>query len=210
MQIRNFTSRRLMAVTKLPFRAFIALAVAMSATACMTSMDEDISLNPSVENDSIYADSYLKHTNQYEVIENFETKYVISATHLTSDFRQAVATRHKKVFEDPAPILSEASSKTGFFVSLYVANDEQEDLRNQNLWNISLKEGQSSKGPILVKKLSKKERWKNYFPAINLWTQEYLILFDSPSTGSANQQLLDQEKKILLISNADAKVKMSW
>lgn len=210
MQIRNYINQRPMAVIKLLFKTALFTGLLASNSSCLSTLDDAVELNPSIQNDSSYVTTYRKYTNQYEVIENFETKFVINATHLTSDFRQAIASRHKKVFNDPAPVLAEASNKTGFFVSLYVSNDEREDLRDESLWNITLKEGGVSKGPILVKKLSKKERWKNYFPAVNLWTQEYLVLFDSPSTGSADNKLVDQEEKILHISNRDAKVKMNW
>ncbi|WP_132318426.1 hypothetical protein [Pseudobacteriovorax antillogorgiicola] len=199
-----------MAATRLRSRLSFAILLGLSLSSCLTSLDEEVEINPSIAEDIRYDDVYHEATNQYEVIENFETKYVIHATHLSADFRQAIADRHKTLFEDPTPILSEASAKTGFFISLYVANDEREDLRDQNLWNIILKEGDQSYSPVLVKKLSRKERWKAYFPAVNLWTQEYLVIFDSPAGGSSTQQLVNQSAKVLLITNPDAKVRMSW
>ena len=210
MQIKNSINLNPTAEIGLLFKIISLTSFLLLGTSCVTSLDDAVDINPSIQGDSEYVTVYKKFTNQYEVIENFETKYVINATHLTSDFRQAIASRHKKLFEDPNPILAEASSKTGFFITLYVANEDGEDLRDQDLWNIALKEGDQTLVPNLIKKLSRKERWKAYFPSVNLWTQEYLVIFDSPSAGSSSQQLLNQSPKTLIISNADAKVKMKW
>ena len=210
MQIKSSISQKPTVAIGSLFRLCLLATLGSFASSCITTLDEQVEIHAESLEDSEYATTYMAVTNQYEVIENFETKYVISASYLTHEFRNAIATRHQKIFSDPAPILSEASSKTGFFITLYVANDEAADLRDQNLWSLTLKQGSQKIPPVLVKKLSRKERWRTFFPSINLWTQEYLVLFDSPATGSGEQKLLEESQQTLMISNADAQVKMTW
>ena len=210
MLIRNSIILKVTGGIRLPFKVCVLLSQILLLTSCITSLDDGIQINTKALEDTPYQLAYEKATNQYEVIHNFESKFVIHATQLTAEFRKAIAARHKRVFIDPSPVLSDSSAKLGFFISVYAASEDKEDLRDTNLWSVILKDTSGSKNPVLIKKLSDKERWKTYFPAVNLWTNEYLVIFDSPGSTSSPQQFVEPTKTTLVISNPDAKVHMIW
>ncbi len=179
-------------------------------TSCVSSQEHEVELALHAYDDLKYYDAYTKNTSNYEVIKNFETKFRIHATLLSGEFRQAIASRYQKIYAETQPILGEATDKTGFFVSLYVADDEQDDLRDHRLWNIFLETESGKFSPILIKKLGKKARWKTFFPAVDLWTHEYLVLFDLPNRQSNKQQLVKETSTKLVVANGAGKVLMEW
>ena len=118
MPIRSFTNLNLTDVTKSLYRSILAAGLLAGLSSCVSSQEHEIELATTAYKDLNYYDSYTKYTNNYEVIKNFETRYRIHATLLSGEFRQAIAARHQKIFSESQAILSEASDKTGFFVTL--------------------------------------------------------------------------------------------
>lgn len=167
-----------------------------------------IEKNEPVESDDEYQHAYLESTKTVKVYHDFETKYMLTVTHLNKGFQRALATRIKNLLMEDIPALSEAGGKTAFFVSAFGPEDKAMDINDPQLWNMILKQKDKELRPSSIQRLGLKERWISYFPAINKWTTEYLITFDSEPIGGA--ELVKQESIELKIANADAKVSLTW
>lgn len=202
MRIKSSISRRLTAAIALPF-SLIAL------NSCQTSKNVTIRPSIAITEDEPYFAAYKKANRHFEVIKNFETKQHMSATLLTNAFRQAIATRHKALYREAQPVLGEVTDQTGFFITSFMPDSRMEDLRNERLWNIVLETPAGTLRPSLVKRLSEKNQWKAFFPKVNAWTEEYLILFPG-STGLSNDRLVKQESITLSLSNKDATILLTW
>ena len=183
--------------------------IALSFSACVQSMSSDVDLNEGPEDDRSYIKVYDQVSRDVKVVNNFETKYQITATYLSPDFRTAFARRFEKLFDAPQPFLEEATNKAGFFATIFSPEKDNHDLTNEQLWTIQLKAGGRAHKPILIKKLDNKDRWTPFFPAVHQWSQEYLILFDSPSV-SIDEKLVNKNNLSLHFANADAKVQLTW
>ena len=205
MQIKNSISRKRMVGTRLLF----SLAALLSASACQTDQAIQIRDALAIYEDRPYYQSYLAANRQFEVVQNFETKQQISATLLTNAFRQSIAQRHKAIYLEAQPVLGEVTDQTGFFVSSFIPGDDLSDLRNSRLWNIVLETPTGTLRPTLIKKLTNKEQWQVFFPKVNLWTEEYLILF-AGSSALSNDQLVKKESITLSLANKHATTLLTW
>ena len=159
-----------------PYLAFIVL----TSASCISSTDPEIVLNPNLYEDTEYSVVYEQATTSLEMIDNFETKFIIQVTALSPKFRQAFSDRYKTLYSETQPVLTEASNKSAFFVSLFAANEDLLDLSDETLWNIQPLKSSGIKKPIRVKKISNKSRWTPFFDGISPWTKEFLVLFNVP------------------------------
>lgn len=179
------------------------------SVSCIYSIDSSVELNPSVEQDSEYVDQLEQSSRKAQVINNFETKYKLVVTYLSPQFREALTNRIEKIYNVKEPFLTETDNSTGFFVSIFSSNDDTLQLSDERLWNVTLTTQSGKHKPKVIRRISDKERWKPFFNQINTWTEEYLVLFDVPST-KGESKLVDQGILRLLLSNAEAKVKLEW
>ena len=185
----------------------LALAV---AAACVHSIEPGVSVNPAPEDDKEYATVYEQHSDHYELISNFETRYIVTATSLSAEFLKSFAQRYERLFNEPQPILEEAATKAGFFVTMFASNREMRDLADDRIWNIQLERDDKVLKPMVIKHLPQKERWRPFFRSVSPWTREYLIVFDAPQTDVGAKGLVKTAKVRLLFANADAKVTIGW
>lgn len=197
-----------MAETKSLFKLVTGVLVLVTVAACQTTNDEGVETATAIEADTDYYSSYTKATRSKTVHDEFKTRFSITSTFLTTDFRNAMAKRHLELFQESQPVLGEASDKAGFFISAHVSNEDLADLRDERLWNIFVDSPSGPIQPVLIKKLREKEQWKAFFPEVNLWTEEYLVLFDS-SFGDS-EKLVQKDAVRLMISNRHAKVSFNW
>ena len=178
---------------------------------CISTADDNVSFPAPAAEDPSYNSSYRSSTANYQVIENFETRFIVHSTILTKEFLQSFAKRYQTIFNEPQPILGEATSKLGFFVTIFTPDREMSDLDDERLWNIQL---QQEQGPLLkpdlVRKMKPKERWSPFFPAISKWSKEYLILFDSPTQAISTIDTVRGTNTKLILSNPDGQVKIHW
>ena len=181
---------------------FIILSM-LVLSGCLSSPESQVSYPLEAHDDKPYFQAYEAASIQYDVIHNFETKFLAHMTRVTPSFRQALAQRYQHIWNEPQPLIAEASEKTAFFVTLYTANRELQNISNTDLWNIQLLiDGQTLK-PSAIKKLKPKERWQPFFPEINPWSLEFLILFDrNPGNGT--------EPLKLILSSPDGSVRAEW
>ena len=196
-----------MRIAKQIFMMFLS-AIALSG--CVQTLSSAVDLNTPVEDDRPYMKVYDGSTRTHKVIKDFETRYTVTATYLSPDFRTAFAKRYEQLFKDPQPVLEEASSKAGFFVTLFSPTADGYDLENTQLWNIHLELRDQKLKPVLVRRLRDKERWTPFFVDVSPWSKEYLVLFDTPSVTPSSPDLVEKNPISLNFSNADAHVKFNW
>jgi hypothetical protein len=195
-------------------RSFIALFVlGVGQSSCIYSVEDDVKVTPAPAEDSEYGTALKKATKSRTVFKEFETRYQVTATYLSPNFRQAFAKRLERVYIKSELNLSEANEKAGFFISIHSPEDDRVDLTNPHHWTVALENSSQPKNiikPILIKKLNDKERWRAYFDTVTEWTSEYLVVFDLPSTDTNTSQLLDKNTLTLMLANADGQVVLSW
>lgn len=188
----------------------LVLAISLLPLACVTSPEDEVSFPPSISEDTDYQVAYDDATSYYEIINNFETKFTVQTTLLSSKFRSAFAKRYQKLYNEEQPILNEASQRTAFFISIYTANEDLNNIGDANLWTIQLNKGQQTLRPTKIEKLRDKDRWRPFFTEITPWSREFLVLFDSPAPSSGDQDLVITKESRLVLSNQDGRVTITW
>ena len=193
--------------------AAVSLLAAASVTGCVTATETDVTTQPAPAEDPDYGPVLAKSTQARTIFKDFETRYMVSATYLSPEFRAAFARRLAKVYlQDRSAMFEEANAKAGFFVSIETPSDIEDkgDLSNPQHWTVLLGDKQQPIKPILVKRLNDKERWRAFFPAVSPWTYDYLVVFDAPSVDPHSAELVEKTGVTLTFANADAKVELSW
>lgn len=188
---------------------FLVAACLFLLPGCLSTIDATHLQTPtSVPEDPEYNKIYSESSQQFDFIDKFVTRYKISITQLNTNFRQAMAARHEKVFFEPQPQLTDASQKTAFFVTIYSSNIKLSDLSDERLWSIQLRTGSSVLKPNAIKSLTPKERWQVFFPNITQWSTEYLLLFDQ--APPANQPDAVNATSELILASPDGSITTRW
>ncbi|MEZ4741732.1 MAG: hypothetical protein R3B45_04680 [Bdellovibrionota bacterium] len=187
---------------------YALLVCCFSSISC--SSGSDVSLNKSVLEDSDYSPIYEKSTHSQEIYKDFESKYRITVTYLSPNFRNAFAKRLKEIFTQEHPTLDEAINKTGFFISIQSPDDKAINLSDTHLWTIFLENQGTRYSPVLVRRIHDKLRWQPFFKDITKWSKEYLILFDLPSITPNDSGMVKVQNLQLTMANADAQVRLNW
>jgi hypothetical protein len=177
---------------------------------CVKTLSSNVDVHGHPDEDSEYSDVLEKATKEATVIKDFETRYKVSATFLSPEFRSAFTKRLESVYLQGALKFDEARSKAGFFVILYTPDDERVNLANPQHWTVLLETAEGQLKPVLVKRLTDKERWRAFFDGVNDWTREYLVVFDTPSVNPNSPELVEKPQIHLIFANADGKVKLNW
>ena len=177
---------------------------------CVTSWEDEVTVNDSLHADDEYTEVLERYSKNAKVFINFEAKFTVDATMLSSQFRSALATRYERLFKLPQPILSEATDKAGFFISVFSPNVRGYDLEDESTWSMFLDINGKLIKPSVVKRVTHKERWTPFMPGVNQWTKEYLIVFDEALPDVSSEELLKKNSIALTIANADAQVRLGW
>ncbi|HYX33058.1 MAG TPA: hypothetical protein VE954_08070 [Oligoflexus sp.] len=172
-------------------------------TACLSSPEPEVNYPLAAHEDKPYFQAYEAASVKYDVIHNFETRFKAQITRVTPAFQQALTQRYAHIWNEPQPLIQDAAAKTAFFVTIYTANQELENVADADLWNIQLQVSGQTLKPSAIKKLKPKERWQPFFPEINHWSREFLLLFDrQPDNGT--------EPMKLTLSSPDGSVRAEW
>lgn len=182
----------------------------LGAAGCVHSIESDVAIAPAPLEDSEYGEALTKATQARTVFKDFETRYQLTATYLSPAFRTAFSRRLERVYRSGHVEFEEAATKAGFFVSLQAPEGERTDLTNPRHWTVQLAGKDTPVQPILLKKLSDKERWRAFFPSVTEWTTEYLVVFDVPAVDTNSPQLVQPTNMGITFANADAQVTLSW
>ena len=179
-------------------------------SSCTHSSKTSASISIRPEKDTDYLKVLEKYTFKKNIYKNFETKFTVSVSMLTSELRRSIVNRHETIMGPGQNNLAEFSNQTGFFVSLYSPSAENQDLDDTNFWDISLnKDGETYK-PVVVKSLTPKKKWQLFFPDVTNWSKEYLVVFDVPTTIGSDHKMLATEKLSLNLNNIDAKLTITY
>lgn len=183
----------------------------VALTSCQTSnADTKVELLPTVEQDAQYEKAWKRASRSTTVFRDFETKYTIEATYLSPEFRAAFASRAERFAKSKLQFLEEASGKSGLFVTIFSPDSRVDDLADEGHWTIQMVEGEKVMRPAIVRRLADKERWKNFFPGVNRWSAEYMVVFDTPSRSTGSPDLAASNPLQVQFTNADADVTMRW
>lgn len=168
------------------YRSILALSCLL-LSACTSIIDQRQLLHSQISSDRSYFEVLSKHTQKKDLVVGFSTIYSAEVTQLNSEFLNALQKRQQKLFAVASDTLSSNESEQGFFVSIYASKEDFRDLSNQDLWKLSLKDKTSNEvvSPSSIESLNNKAKWSGFFPGVNVWTKEYLIVFPSKN----NQQL---------------------
>lgn len=186
------------------------VAAVFGLTGCVYSVESDVDITPAPEDDKDYAKALDKATQERTVFKEFETRYKVTATYLSPEFRTAFTKRLERVFNKDEVHFEEANQKAGFFVSIHAPFEDRTDLGNPHHWTVLLESKDGPMKPMLVKRLNDKERWRAFFGSVTEWTTEYLVVFDAPAVNPNSPELVEKMGVNLLFANADAKVSLVW
>ena len=196
--------------TKWMLTVAAAAAFLLPMSGCVHSIDSDIEVADAPEDDAAYDAVMQKSTRVKSVFKDFENRYQIATTYLSPEFRNAFSQRLTKVYMTGAGEFEEANAKAGFFVSLNAPFDERADLANPQHWSVLMKTADGLIKPVVVKRLSDKERWRAFFGSVNTWSHDYLIVFDAPGVNPASADLVEKTTINIVFANADGQVSLTW
>jgi hypothetical protein len=181
-------------------------------SSCLSSIDSDISLTPSVREDSVYKEALKKATREHTVFKDFETKAIVHATYLSPEFRTAFAERLNRIFKRGEIQFDEAKDRAAFFVSVEVPGIwfERNDLADPYQWSVMMDTDQGPIKPIVIKRIRDKERWRPFFTNVTEWSAEFLVIFDAPSVNANSDQMVVKTPVKLTIANPDAQLNLTW
>lgn len=166
-------------------------------------------LQETVFEDKDYSKSLELSTRDAKVFDNFQNRFEVSATLLDKSFTKSLEQRVQKIYFTDTTGLISNDANTAFFVSLFTPQDTLANLADSSLWSVFIEDSGERKFPVKIEKIKNKEKWKSFFPAINMWSSEYLILFDSKS--SISDETLQKKSVVkLTLSNPDAKINLNW
>jgi len=195
----------------LPNKKILALLVmGLSFTACVYSKEADVKLTEPPTEDKSFDLALEKASKTRSVFSNFETRFALTAVYISPEFRTAFANRLEKVYEKSNVELGEIGPKAGFLVSLQVFDDTRADLTNPQHWTVVLKSKDGPIRPLLIKPLPDKERWRAFFPSINQWSHDFLVVFDVPGVDANTPKLVEKSPVSVTFANADARVDLTW
>lgn len=177
---------------------------------CVTSTEPDIHIAQAPNEDLEYSEALQKATKERTVYKDFETRYRVTATYLSPEFRAAFGRRLERVYQRSEPLFEEANAKAGFFVSVHVPGVTNPELNNQQHWNVLMQSKEGALKPVLIKKVADKERWRAFFRSVTDWTQEYLVVFDAPSVNPQSPDLVVKQTVNVTFANADGQVSLTW
>jgi hypothetical protein len=191
-------------------RFCFVLTVLFSCVACVSSIDSGFELAKPVSADKDYYRSYQDATMGGDLIRNFGLEFRIHATYLYPEFRSQLAKRLKELYVQDAGAFADADGKSGFFITVFASERDSADLGNTNHWSILLETKEGPVRPVLVRKISDKQRWRNFFENVTPWSVEYLVVFDTPAANPGAENLVEKPHAKLVIAHAEGKVVLDW
>ena len=193
------------------FRLALIVLAQISSVACISSLDKGVEEHDRPHEDGDYYRKYQSATRGGDIISKFEILYRVHATYLSPEFRNALVERMGNIYlEDAGAAFQEASAKAGFIVTVYGLDRDTVDLTNTSHWTILFENREGPVKPVLVKKISDKVRWRNFFETITPWTQDYLVVFDKTAVNPNAETLVEKPMTRLTMSNGEGRIRMDW
>lgn len=184
--------------------------VAFCVVGCVHSKEADVTITESPTEDQSFDKALEKAAKTRSVFSDFETRFILTAIYISPEFRAAFSKRLEKVYKKSDVELGEIGSKAGFVVTLQVFDDTRADLTNPQHWTVLLNREDGPVRPILIKPLADKERWRAFFPSINQWSHDFLVVFDAPGVDANTPKLVEKSPVSVTFANADAQIALTW
>jgi hypothetical protein len=192
------------------FPLLVGLALS-GLTSCVSSVDPGFEVSDPAHDDSEYYPKYKAATRGGDLIVKFDITYRVNATYLSPEFRSALVKRVEKLYlQDAGGAFQEASSKAGFIVTVYGLDRDTVDLANTNHWTLQFESKEGAVKPVLVKKISDKIRWRNFFETMTPWTTDYLVVFDRAAVNPNAENLVEKPMTRLTLANGVGKMQLDW
>lgn len=169
-----------------------------------------VEANPTVEQDVNYRTAVERYTERFEIINTFKTDNIIQVTLLHPKLLRRISARHKSLFQDEKDVFPNTTDKFSFVISLYSRDDNASDLRDKNYWNVQIYHRGTAYEPVLAQELKSKSRWTPFFPHIQPWSREYLVVFDVPLVPGPKAAMVKPSTTTLKISSATGKVAIPY
>ncbi|MFK7873424.1 MAG: hypothetical protein AB8C84_09730 [Oligoflexales bacterium] len=187
----------------------IFILITLCVVGCVSNpTNTSVEIASSPIDDKTYQDIYESWTQDVQVYHHFDKIHFLTVTKLTPEFLAGFRHRYHTIYKQDPVALQDTSSRTAFFVSIEGPQSDILDISDRNQWSVYLKQQDIKSPPMAIRSLDEKERWKPFFPSINHWTKEFLILFDLPSNESP--QLLESTVSHLTLANSKASVILNW
>jgi hypothetical protein len=178
---------------------------------CVSSVDPGFEIADPPHEDNDYYAKYKRATRGGDLIYKFDVNYRVNATFLSPEFRAALVKRVEKLYlQDAGGAFQEASSKAGFIVTVYGLDRDTVDLTNTNHWTLQFDSKEGAVKPILVKKISDKIRWRNFFETMTPWTSDFLVVFDRAAVNPQAENLVEKPMTRLTLANGIGKIQLDW
>ena len=171
----------------------------------LTSCQSSIEINSSKSSlqDKGYKKSLAEHTRKANLSDDFNIMFTIYASSLNNKFFKVLKEKYYEIFpqsqKSDDTIIQKINNKTAFIVSIYSPDNNLLNIKNKKQWNIYLEENNKNLTfPLSIISLKKTDSWDSFFPFINNWTKDYLIIFDN------------NKAKKLILSSPRGKAKLFW
>lgn len=166
------------------FCLFLFAVLAPLVTLSCTSMSDEAktSLPTSAADDDAYQVALAKWSREAHVFYRFQKVIDANVVLFTEEFRRAFLERWTQIRGDGRSNLDEMTSgKSAALVSLYTPDFPYMSLDNSRLWTIEMQFGEKKIAPSIVRWIDDKPLLEPYFPFLNKWTREFLVIFDTAS-----------------------------
>jgi hypothetical protein len=172
-----------------------ALCLSLVLSACTSGWGASTAQVPAAPNsDESYKSVLAQWHTRVSVFDKFQKVIEGDAVLFSNEMRSAYASRWKEIRNESGSNLGDLSSgKMALVVSYFTPKDDFMELNNAQLWTLQLKLGGKMYSPALVQRLFEKSALEGFFPFVNKWTTEYLVVFDV-SSDLAGEKGLVQEK----------------
>lgn len=191
-----------------------SFAILLSLVSCIACQHDAAELllrqHPEVKDDAAYLVSLQQHTKETVVHRDFETIYEIKVTYLSSDFAKKLDKRTEQLFGTGKHDLQVEEDKAAFFVSIFAPDEKDAKLTNRALWSMQLEIAGLTLGPKSIKTLREKRRWQHFFPHVHAWSQEYLVLFETPSLASEVERQQEKRSFRFVMADPHARSELHW
>lgn len=190
--------------------AFVLLAF-FTAACTTTSAGVSSDLPPSAKDDDAYISVVNKWKREATVFSQFQKRVDAVAVLFTDEFRRAYAERWNRLRADNRASFEEVgANKMAVLVSAYTPEYQYSFLDNTKLWSYQLKVADKTLTPYQISHLNDKALFEAFFPFINKWTKEYLVIFETSEGGVGSQAVVNPTSVSFAMRSALVSLNFEW
>ena len=200
------------------FKMFERLSILLCVGffSCVSASRNSSALVPaSANSDESYFKAYEAAHVELLVNNEFQKKFDAHGVLFSTEMRRAYTERWTRLHGKTDAGLGDLSGgKLAVILSYFSPEDDYMDLTNAQLWSVSLNVAGTEYPPTLVQRLQQKTALKVFFPFINHWSADYLLVFDANSDTKGESQSVTPTPSVLRtqlsLSSALVQAKLVW